>query len=485
MYRAGPFLNPVQSLYHLASALLICSEEFEHPEGIKSSIEYFRHLRGFPLDSFSDPRIDATTSLIRALRTQVRLGAGNGLQDINEMVVLCIELLSSRQSAAILAEACSYLTEATEIEFNRRPTTEMIDEVIGCLREAVKAYPPDSYDAWHQVMYVLAYTLNLRFMKTHSKKDCEEADALLEKILEPGGCPDSFRDKASQLSALLAYMRSSFLREPEYSEVAIARLRAHFGSLPLDPDEQLRLTLASSIATQSTHRFTEFSLDESLEEANLYISQLVNASSSSSLPESAELLWWFEEVREIYSTTDIQQKIEYLENLLATTPPGTKYYIECLSRLEKWYESKFRRTDDILDIEEAIKYSRLALNATGAGDLQRIICLSSLRNLLNFAFNKTREISYLDESITISYDNLECKIFHFQVTEQLVLSLLTRERLLGRIEDLHEAIRLISVVINNEYGRESDRFKLACQWATIARSIRHPTPWLLTKPQCR
>jgi hypothetical protein len=56
-----------------------------------------------------------------------------------------------------------------------------------------------------------------------------------------------------------------------------------------------------------------------------------------------------------------------------------------------------------------------------------------------------------------------------------VRSLLTRERLLGRIEDLHEAIRLISAVIDNEHGRESDRFELACGWAFVARRIRHPT----------
>jgi hypothetical protein len=56
-----------------------------------------------------------------------------------------------------------------------------------------------------------------------------------------------------------------------------------------------------------------------------------------------------------------------------------------------------------------------------------------------------------------------------------VSSLLTREQLLGRIEDRHEAIRLISMVINDQYAREPDRFRLSCQWAILARSIGHPT----------
>jgi tetratricopeptide (TPR) repeat protein len=472
---AKPFLNAVQTLFNLAIALLSRSEEFKQSEDIKSSIEYLRHLRGFPLDSFDLPRTDVTTSLTQALRTQVRLGAGNGTQDINEMVVLCIELLSSRQSAAILAEAFSYLREAAEIELNRGLTTEMIDDVIECLREAVKAYPPGSYDAWHQVVYALAFTLHLRFLKTHSKKDCEEADALLEKILEPGGCPDAFRDEAFKLSVLLAFGRSVGFLEPEYSEVAISRLRAYFGSPSLDEED--RLAFASAIATQTGHRFREFSIEESLEEANSYISQLVDASSSSSLAESAELSWP-EGVRETFSATDIQQKIEYLEDLLSIAPPGTERYIECLRHLERWYESKFCHTNNISDIEEAIKYSRLVLDATHASDQWRFSRLGSLGSLFRFAFDKTRRIIYLEESITICYDILECKIpqmYHFSATRMLVLSLLTRERLLGRIEDRHEAIRLISVVIDNEYGRESDRFKLACEWAITARRIHHPT----------
>jgi tetratricopeptide (TPR) repeat protein len=479
MSRAGRLLNAVQTLFYLVNDLLVRSEEFDdfdQPEGIKSSIEYLRYLRRFSLDSFDVPRTVVTISLIRALRTQVRLGAGNGTQDINEMVVLCIELLSSRQPAAILVGAFNSLTEAVRIELNRGPTTEMIDEVIECLRGAVTAYSPDSQDAWHEVMFALAYTLQLRFMRTHSKRDCEEAEALLEKILEPGGCPDSFRDEASTLSVLLAYGRSAFFKEPEYSEVAISRLRAYDGSPSLDEED--RLTISSAIAVQSRIRFREFSLDESLEEANSYISRLINASSSSSLAESAELPSWPEQILETYSATDIQQKIEYLENLLSVIPPGTKHYIECLGHIEDWYKSKFRHTNDISDIEEAIKYSRLLLDDTRTSDWWRYIRLGSLSNLFFFAFNKTRKISYLEELITISYDILESKVpqmFHVDITQRLVPSLLIRGHLLGRIEVRHEAIRLISAVVDNEYGRESDRFKLASEWAIIARSICHPT----------
>jgi hypothetical protein len=161
----------------------------------------------------------------------------------------------------------------------------------------------------------------------------------------------------------LAHGRSIFFREPEYSEVAISRLRAHSSLHEGLPNP----SLASAFAIQAEIRFEEYSLDESLEEANPYISQIVTASSSSHLGESAEL----PVVRETYSVTDIQQKIEHLLNLLSTTPPGTEHHRDCLNRLEKWYESKFRLTDNISDIEESIKYSRLSLDATHTSDPKR------------------------------------------------------------------------------------------------------------------
>ena len=476
MFQTGPSPNIFQTFLRLALALLERSEEFERPEGIKYSLEYLQHLRRFSLDAFDIPRKNVTTSLIRALRTQVRFGAGNGTQNIKDMVVLCNELLSSSESAVIPTAAFSYLREAANIEFNRGLPTEMLDEVIECLRDTGKMHPPSSYDSWHEVTYALAYTLGIRFIKTHSNEDYEEATAVLERILEPGGCPDSFRSVPSSLAIALAHGRSAFFQEPEYSEVAISRLRAGFNSPFLD--EERRLLFASSLAIQTSGRFREYSLNESLEEANSYISKLVTASSSSSSAESAEILSWSEVVRDTYSAADIQQKIEHLENMLSTTPQGTESYTECLGHLEKWYESKFRRTSDISDIEEAIKYSRLSLNATHANDPWRINRLGSLRNILLLAFQETRKIGYLDETIAVGYDMLELQTArqaHFTVTRTLVLSLLTRERLLGRIEDRHEAIRLISLVINDQYTREPDRFRLSCRWAILARSIGHPT----------
>jgi tetratricopeptide (TPR) repeat protein len=471
---SGLYLDSVQTIYYLSLALLDRSEGFEQPEGIKYSVEYLRCIRRFPLDSFVTIT-DVTTLLVRALCAQVVSGAGNWTQDINEMVALCNELLSSRKSEVIPTPAFNYLGEAvTHAELHHGISTEMIDKVIECLRDSVKVCPPSSY----KVMNALAFILSNRFLKTHSKGDCEEATVLFERILEPGGCPDSFRGMPSSLAIVLAHGRSLYSREPEYSAVAISRLRA--GSSSPSLNEMLRLSLTSSLEIQNRIRFEEYSLDESLEEANSCISQLVNASPSSSLEESAKLFSCSDAVQQTYSATDMQQIIEHFENLLLITPPGTEPYILCLVHLENCYESKFRRTSDMADLEAAIKYSRLLLDATRVGTPSRIgiYPLLNLCNILILAFQQTRNINYLDESITFGIEILECKtaqIYYFSVIQLLVGSLLTRERLFGRKEDCVEAIRLMSVVINNEYGRAPDRFRLACEWAIVARNAHHPT----------
>jgi hypothetical protein len=198
----------------------------------------------------------------------------------------------------------------------------------------------------------------------------------LERILDPnqpGECPDSIRDLASSLATVLAFFRSTIFENPEYSEVTISRLRTLLSSPSID--EGLRLQFTDVLAIQARERFTQYSLAESLEEANSYTSQVVDLSSSESLEKSGKLFLESEAVRESYSMTRMAEKIQHLEELLSITPPGTERHKKCLSNLANWYQSKFHRTNDISDIEESIKYSRLSLDATHSSDPWRTIPL--------------------------------------------------------------------------------------------------------------
>ena len=473
--RDGPLLNNfIQLLFHLASALRERSEEFKEPEGVKYSIDYLRYLRGLPLDSFDLPRNDVTTSLIQALATQVELDAGDMTQNVKEMVVLCRELLPSNMSAEFPRDAFMSFDQAAHAAFNRGLPIQMLDEVIGCLRDAVKVCPPGLYDVW----FALAMRVFTRFITTHSNDDYEEATALLERILDPnqpGGCPDSVQVLGSSLAAVLALFRSTIFENPEYSEVTFSRLRTLLNASSVD--EGLRLQITDVLAMQARERFTQYSLAENLEESHSYTSQVVDLSSSESLEKLREPFLESDAVRETYSTTRMAEKIQHLEELLSISPPGTQHHNQCLSDLANWYKSKFNRTNDISDVEESIKYSRMSLDATHSSGPWRHNYFASLRNILDLAFRKTRKVNYLDESITVGYDILElssAQPVRFHVIRELVSALLIREKLLGRREDRHEAIRLISTVIDDQYAREPDRFRLSCRWAILARSVRHP-----------
>ncbi|KAF8257823.1 CHAT domain-containing protein [Lactarius quietus] len=232
------------------------------------------------------------------------------------------------------------------------------------------------------------------------------------------------------------------------------------------------------LAEQARARFRQYSLTESLEEATSHDSQAVHLSSSQNPENFTELYREPLYARGSFPTTAMADKIQHLKELLSTTTPGTMDHGECLKQLTFWYETKFCRTNDVSDIEESIKYGRLALDSTHPSDVAKDIALSSLRNSLFLAFEHTNKTNFLDESISLDYDILKLKgtkYDHFRITRRLVSSLLVREQFLGRREDRHEAIRLISMVIDDQYAQETDRFHLSCQWTTLARSISHPT----------
>ncbi|KAF8268589.1 CHAT domain-containing protein [Lactarius quietus] len=481
--RNGPFLNNVSHLvFHLASTLLERSETFERPKDVKYSIEYFRYLLGLPLDPLDDSRGPSrnlvTRLLNRALSIQVKSRNGDYTPSIKDRVVFCrlIMPITSKLSTDLAIAPLRLLSEAANAEFTRGLPIELLDEVIECLRDAVKVCPQPSF----HLLFGLAVQLHNRFMATHSLDDYEEGTAQLERILNPNrleGCPDLSRGDALQLSTSFAISRWDTFGTPEYSEVAISRLRALLSSSFVD--EYSRFQFTDILSTLCRERFKVYGISESLEEANSNLSQVISFGSSQSLETPGRLLGETSHARKTYSMTALQQKILHLKEILSKTPPGTgECQKDCLTHLAHWYETKFHHTDNISDIEESIKYYRLSLDANHDNSPWRYRYVISLCRILLLAFEKTRRISYLNESITIGYDILELKTpqqDHLIATRRLASSLLSREELLGRIEDRHEAIRLISVATDNQYAQEPDRFRLACEWAVIARRISHPT----------
>ncbi|KAH9055397.1 hypothetical protein EDB87DRAFT_1779982, partial [Lactarius vividus] len=267
---AGLSLSVVRLLFRLASDLLCRAKEFKQLEGVKYSIEYFRYLRGLPLESFDVSRNLVTASLVQAFAIQIMSEAENGTQNTEEMVILYRELLTSNLSAGFSVALSMSLNGAVYAEFFRG-RVQSLDKVIECLRDVVRVCPPGS----HLVLFSLSSALFLRFVQTHSNDDYEEATALLERIFDPNRpeeCPDSIRDLALSLTTLLTYAKPTIFQNPQYSEVSTPRLRTLLGSYSVD--EYLRFQITNMLAIRARERFNRYSLAESLEEANSYTSQI-------------------------------------------------------------------------------------------------------------------------------------------------------------------------------------------------------------------
>ena len=306
--RSTPSPNAIHIFYNLTFALLIRSETFKDPDDTTHAVEYLRYLRRFRLGS-SELRNFVTASLIRALAIQVRSKAGDWAQNMEEMVSLCRELLTSDVSARFPVDAFASFGHAADTEFLRE-NFQFIGQVIECLRDAVKmcSSGPNFVLLW------LANALCHRFTESHSNDDYEEADALLEGILDPnqpGGCPDSIRDQALEVSALLACSRSTIFQNPEYSEVAISRLRTFLSLSSID--ETRRFQVTGMLVVLAEQRFNQYSLTESLEEVNSSVSQVADLSSSQSLEKSGNPFPEPHTVQKLYSTTVMTEKIQRLD----------------------------------------------------------------------------------------------------------------------------------------------------------------------------
>ncbi|KAH9047137.1 CHAT domain-containing protein [Lactarius hengduanensis] len=447
--QAGPLFHVAWTLFDLAAVLLYRVKDFDQTEDVESHV---------------------MAMLIQALGAQVKLGSGDWSRNIWEMAVLCRELLTSNISTDLPVEdaAFTYFVAAFLTEAMRGRSIQLLNEVIECLRDAVKICPPGS----HLVFFALASALCTRFVASRLNDDYEEAAAILENILDhnqPVECPDSIRHLASTYVTMIAFARSIIFKNPEHIEVAISRLRAELSSSSI-PEEH-RFYVAQNLSMLVKNRFINYSIAESHEESDSYLSQVVDLSLSR---EYVEL----DDVLETYSTAALQQKIRHLKELISNTALGTEHHKRLLWRLANWYRAKFSRTNDISDIEESVKYSRLRLDSTHLNDPWRVNPLGSLSEILLLAFEHTNKTDYLDESIIVDYDILKlnsARNMHFHTIRGLVSSLLTRSRLLGRSEDFHEAVRLMSLAVDDQYTQGPDRFRLSCNWALLARSTRHPS----------
>ncbi|KAI9452962.1 CHAT domain-containing protein [Lactarius psammicola] len=430
--RPEPKPNILLILYNLAVALNKRSNESNQPEDATCAAKYLRHLRDQPHEMFKFPRHRVTSSLVYALAIRVRLEAGNVMENIGEMADLCREFLTSDASEGETSDVVTLIYKAVFSRIRMGVSDQPLDQLVECLRVA-RVHKPDPREAH----FSLAYCLGIRYLVTFVNDDYEEAASIFDEIIASSSPGDKFLIRVQETVTRMAAFRSFMYENPEYSEEAIYRART---TLTTYTDEQ-------RLAQVAKRRFQYFGTIEGLEAS----------SSDPSLPRPVVSIRGYDKEDE---SNGRRKDSELLEGLLFKI-----------------------RNNETIDIEEAIENGRTILASSDPEDHGpfTFLLFKTFGEILFEAFQRTKKIEYLNESISTRRRALEFSSAQLgrgpEMLFSLAMSLLTRFASLPShdtcMQDLDEALKLLSQGANLGHGRLPFRFQLASIWATYARSLRH------------
>ncbi|KAH9032345.1 CHAT domain-containing protein [Lactarius deliciosus] len=432
--KLGPSI--LNSFFTLARALVQRSAASSQPEDAIYAAKYLRHLRDQPHAVPGFPRQTITTSLVDALAYQLKFGANNLMQCIDEMAVLCHELLTSNASDDDTTRSITCFVMVVSPKITLWAPDQPLNQVIECLRLARKKKPD-----LRLALFALAWSLQCRYYMTFVNDDYEEAVSVLDEFIASSSAGDSRVEDAALNAArkvvpMLATIRSMVHGTPEYSEEAIYRARTYPGPSS-ERDRFAEITEAE--------RFRYFGSIEGPETSsgNLPLSR----------PPSAESFGNHADLPDIHPTFE---KLELLEELL--------------SGIRNIY---------ITEIDEAIEMGRTVL-ASAPTNLLTSGLLDVFGLILFEAFQRTNKIEYLNESISTHSQVFERLSTHFlrsRIREHLIQSLLTRFVSLPdhRTRDLDEVMKLLSQSVNDAHLTLPTRFEWSCTWAFGARCTQHPS----------
>ncbi|KAH8992182.1 CHAT domain-containing protein [Lactarius akahatsu] len=419
-----------ECIVYLTEAILL---PHPSPEDVQSSVLYFRYLRDHfkSIETFDIPRSEFATYLVVTLAHQVELGIGDAMRDIEEMTVLCRELLNSDISKDYPMEAIMPFSGAIITEFDKKNAKEPPQEVIEVLRLATMPQPDLDL-----VSFALARCLCTRFQMTFAIDDYEEVMPILDRIIasrSPGDSLNSMRDKAIWMIVSLVLARTTTNPNPEDLENPIYRLRALLSTPFLE--DPYRSAITEILRSYEKKRFEYFGVTTSLAESHSGDPDAVTSLSSSQRPATFE--WGI---------------ADFFMNLLTSI-----------------------RNGEVSNIEEAVEYGRTLSSSSHSSDRYPSIPVYYFAEILRESFQGGNNTEYLDDAITTYRNVLGMpgiqRIRHL-ATLGLLGSLGKHIQLLGHKrhqQDLDEMMRLFPEIINDQSARVSVRFQFACTWAHNTR----------------
>src|SRR6266702_800621 len=424
----GPMILHI--LFSLARVLFQRSEVANQPEDAIYAVKYLRQLRDQPHAAFGVPRYEVTALLVDVLAFQAGLEASDVVQCIEEMAVLCHELLTLDSSGGDATHPITRFAMVVRSKTHLWALDQPLNQVIECLR-LTRKHKPDLREA----RYALAWSLFCRYCMTFVNDDYEEAASVFDEIItssSAGDSQDKFVAIVQQLVTALAVVRSVAHGTPEYSEEAIYRARAIPGPSS-NKDRFVELT--------ANQRFRYFGSIEGLE------------TSSGNSPLSQPVV-------AVGKYGDDDPEIS----------PTLRLLPELLSGI---------RNNVITDIDEAIESGRTVL-ASAPRNLLTSCLFELFGEMLFEAFGRTNKIEYLNESISTLRQVLERPSPRFlRATTLLQLSQALFIRSVSfpghRTQDLDEVVKLLLQFVSDGHASLPDRFQSACGLAFVARATRHPS----------
>ena len=435
----GP--NLLQVFYYLTGVIFVRSFKFKQPSDITHCVKYLRYLRGQSLQPFGVTDNEVTGLLVRALALQVNLEPDQGMQAVEEMSVLCRELLVSDFSEEYLKVTLTDFAEAIAHVMTLRG--QLSQQVINCLREANTRLPN-----LHEISCILFASLGERFHITESNDDYEDALAALDKTFASrprAGGPYPYVEGALGAGAMLARTQLSRYGDPEYLVEAIFRYRVWLRRMSHDNPERSRIIW--SLERLESRRFAAFGVSSGLPEAGTSGPKVDISSLSKAVASFVE------------------------SNVICTPSMTESKYGELAEAIYSTHH-----ITDLADIEEAIKCCRMLLPCFRSTDPILPFITYTLGGLLSRAFEHTGNVEYLNQSIAVRRDVVnmpDAQWALLRIIWQLISSLFSRFLLFEDKKDLEEALQLYPIAAADMNANVSNRFAISHEWAQIARRCHH------------
>jgi hypothetical protein len=333
----GCSTNPLRDFFFLTEALYHRSCTLKQPEDVSYCLKYLNYFRDPSFEAFGIPRNKVTSLLVLTLAIQQEFNTFNPIsakQDLEEMSILCRELLASNTSEVDLKNAVTSLAQ-TFVFYHLESWNQPPNQVMECFREANTRMPD-----LQEVSIGLSATLSARFLITWSSEDYNDAMGPLDKIISsrfPGDCLSQNVRLSLRMATNLAHTRFILSGDPEYLEEAIVRFRAHLDSLSAEDPE--RGDIIRSLADLERRRFNDFGVTNGLEEVHsnnpavidppsfLHVAKSLVEANSDMCPSMAtsdrfRYLKAFRSVGHITNKADIEEAVAYCRLILPSLQIG-------------------------------------------------------------------------------------------------------------------------------------------------------------------